>query len=187
MQAISTTAKRPSVRDRGPRQATSITIVTARNSAVNSIFAPDARKLVVHYNGRPNSTILEWIEMPITIYGIKNCDTMKKARAWLDSHGVAYGFHDYKTEGIAKDKLKQWSDELGWETLLNRAGTTFRKLPDGDREGLNERKAIALMLAQPSMIKRPVLDLGGKLLVGFKPEIYAKEVAPSGGPRGKSG
>jgi arsenate reductase len=140
------------------------------------MFAPDASKLQVHYNGRPHSTILEWIEMPITIYGIKNCDTMKKARAWLDSHGVTYGFHDYKTAGIAKDKLKDWSDELGWETLLNRAGTTFRKLPDGDKEGLNERKALALMLAQPSMIKRPVLDLGGKLLVGFKPDIYAKEV-----------
>ena len=113
---------------------------------------------------------------PITIYGIKNCDTMKKARAWLDDHGVAYDFHDYKLAGIAKDKLKQWSDELGWETLLNRAGTTFKKLPDGDKEGLNERKALALMLAQPSMIKRPVLDLGGKLLVGFKPDIYGKEV-----------
>ena len=99
--------------------------------------------------------------MPNTIYGIKNCDTMKKARAWLDSHGVAYDFHDYKTEGIAKDKLKRWSDQLGWETLLNRAGTTFRKLPDGDKEGLNERKALALMLAQPSMIKRPVLEAGG--------------------------
>jgi len=116
------------------------------------------------------------LTLPVTIYGIKNCDTMKKARAWLDSHGVAYGFHDYKAEGIAKDKLKHWSDELGWETLLNRAGTTFRKLPDGDKEGLNERKALALMQAQPSMIKRPVLDLGGKLLVGFKPEIYAKEM-----------
>jgi arsenate reductase len=110
------------------------------------------------------------------IYGIKNCDTMKKARAWLDGHGVGYSFHDYKTAGIAKDKLKGWCDELGWETLLNRAGTTFRKLPDVDKEGLNERRAIALMLAQPSMIKRPVLDLGGRLLVGFKPEIYAKEV-----------
>jgi len=120
---------------------------------------------------------------PITIYGIKNCDTMKKARAWLDSHGVAYGFHDYKTAGIAKDKLKRWSDELGWETLLNRAGTTFRRLADSDKEGLNERKALALMVAQPSMIKRPVLDLGGKLLVGFKPEIYAREVAPSGRSR----
>ena len=125
--------------------------------------------------------------MTITIYGIKNCDTMKMARAWLDSHGVAYGFHDYKTQGIAKEKLKQWSDELGWETLLNRAGTTFRKLPDADKEGLNERKALALMLAQPSMIKRPVLDVGGKLLVGFNPEIYAREVAASGGSRrGKS-
>jgi arsenate reductase len=121
--------------------------------------------------------------MPITIYGIKNCDTMKKARAWLDGHGVAYDFHDYKTGGIAKEKLKAWSDQLGWETLLNRAGTTFRKLPEADREGLNERKALALMLAQPSMIKRPVLDLGSKLLVGFKPDIYAKEVAPSGGAR----
>jgi arsenate reductase len=115
-------------------------------------------------------------KLPNTIYGIKNCDTMKKARAWLDGHGVAYEFHDYKTAGIDKDRLKHWSDELGWEVLLNRAGTTFRKLPDADKEGLNERKALALMLAQPSMIKRPVLELGGKLLVGFKPEIYAKEV-----------
>ncbi len=118
--------------------------------------------------------------MPITIYGIKNCDTMKKARAWLDSHGVAYDFHDYKVAGIAKELLTRWSDELGWEMLLNRAGTTFRKLPDDEKEGLNERKALALMVAQPSMIKRPVLDLGGKLLVGFMPEIYAKEVVPSG-------
>jgi arsenate reductase len=114
--------------------------------------------------------------LTITIYGIKNCDTMKKARAWLDGHGVAYNFRDYKTEGISKEKLKRWSDELGWETLLNRAGTTFRKLPDADKDGLNERKAIALMLAQPSMIKRPVLEAGGKLLVGFKPEVYDKGV-----------
>jgi arsenate reductase len=121
--------------------------------------------------------------MTITIYGIKNCDTMKKARAWLDKSGVAYAFHDYKTAGIARDRLKQWSDELGWEVLLNRSGTTFRKLPEADREGLDETKALALMLAQPSMIKRPVLDLGGKLVVGFKPEIYAKEVAPSGRSR----
>jgi arsenate reductase len=113
----------------------------------------------------------------ITIYGIKNCDTMKKARAWLDGRGVTYDFHDYKTAGIASDKLKQWSDEVGWETLLNRAGTTFRKLSDSDREGLNEKKALALMLAQPSMIKRPVLELGGKLLVGFNPEVYAKKVS----------
>ncbi|HZR72175.1 ArsC family reductase [Bradyrhizobium sp.] len=115
----------------------------------------------------------------ITIYGIKNCDTMKKARAWLDSHGVAYDFHDYKAAGAPKDKLKAWASELGWETLLNRAGTTFRKLPDAEKQGLNERKALALMLEQPSMIKRPVLDVGGKLLVGFKPDVYAKEVGAS--------
>ena len=114
--------------------------------------------------------------MPITIYGIKNCDTMKKARAWLESKGIAYDFHDYKTAGIDRTTLEGWSRQVGWETLLNRAGTTFRKLPDSDKEGLNERKALALMLAQPSMIKRPVLDLGGKLLVGFKPEIYAGKV-----------
>ncbi|WP_315777446.1 MULTISPECIES: ArsC family reductase [unclassified Bradyrhizobium] len=114
--------------------------------------------------------------MSITIYGIKNCDTMKKARAWLDDHGVAYQFHDYKTAGIDKAKLKAWSDELGWEVLLNRAGTTFKKLPDADKDGLTESKAIALMLAQPSMIKRPVLDLGGRRVVGFKPDLYAKDV-----------
>ncbi|WFU44684.1 ArsC family reductase [Bradyrhizobium sp. CB82] len=114
--------------------------------------------------------------MPIIIYGIKNCDTMKKARAWLDANGVAYDFHDYKAAGVEKEKLKAWSDKVGWETLLNRAGTTFKKLPEADREGLNEKKALALMLAQPSMIKRPVLEMGSKLLVGFKPEIYAKDV-----------
>ena len=112
--------------------------------------------------------------MANTIYGIKNCDTMKKARAWLDAKGVAYDFHDYKTAGIAKDKLKGWSDKLGWETLLNRAGTTFRKLPDADKEAITEKKALALMLAQPSMIKRPVLEVGTKLLVGFKPDQYAE-------------
>ena len=110
--------------------------------------------------------------MANTIYGIKNCDTMKKARAWLDAKGVAYDFHDYKTLGIAKDKLKGWSDKLGWETLLNRAGTTFRKLSDKDKEGLTAAKAIKLMLEQPSMIKRPVLETGKTLLVGFKPEDY---------------
>ena len=113
--------------------------------------------------------------MPITIYGIKNCDTMKKARAWLDKHGVDYAFHDYKTASIERAQLERWAKKTGWETLLNRAGTTFKKLPDKDKEGLTEKKAIALMLAQPSMIKRPVLDLGGGiLLVGFKPEDYGK-------------
>jgi arsenate reductase len=121
--------------------------------------------------------------MPITIYGIKNCDTMKKARAFLDKRGVDYAFHDYKTAGIERAKLEGWAKKAGWETLLNRAGTTFKKLPDKDKDkdkdkdGVTEKKAIALMLAQPSMIKRPVLELGhGKLLVGFKPEIYAASV-----------
>jgi arsenate reductase (glutaredoxin) len=124
---------------------------------------------------------------PIIIYGIKNCDTMKKARAWLDGQGVSYRFHDYKTEGAPMEKLKAWAGEIGWETLLNRAGTTFRKLPDAAKEGLNERKAIALMLEQPSMIKRPVLEIGGKLLVGFKPEVYARDVKADGGAgRGKA-
>jgi arsenate reductase len=116
--------------------------------------------------------------VPITIYGIKNCDTMKKARAWLDKNGVAYAFHDYKSAGIERDRLASWEKKVGWETLLNRAGTTFRKLPDKDKTGLNARKALALMLAQPSMIKRPVLDIGGgKLLVGFSPELYGKTVS----------
>ena len=111
----------------------------------------------------------------ITIYGIKNCDTMKKARAWLEKQGVDYAFHDYKTAGIERERLERWSKKAGWEVLLNRVGTTFKKLPDKDKEGLTEKKAIALMLAQPSMIKRPVLDLGGaKLLVGFKPEQYGE-------------
>jgi len=110
----------------------------------------------------------------VTIYGIKNCDTMKKARAWLDKHGVAYDFHDYKTAGIARGELEGWTREVGWKTLLNRAGTTFRKLPEKDKEGLSEKKAMALMLAEPSMIKRPVLAIGGKLLVGFTPEQYEK-------------
>ena len=110
----------------------------------------------------------------ITIYGIRNCDTMKKARAWLDGHGVAYAFHDYKLAGIERGLLEGWASKVGCETLLNRAGTTFRKLPDKDKGGLGEKKAIALMIAQPSMIKRPVLDVGGKLLVGFRPEEYAK-------------
>jgi arsenate reductase len=113
----------------------------------------------------------------VTIYGIKNCDTMKKARAWLAERGVAYDFHDYKTAGIERGVLEGWVRELSWETLLNRAGTTFRALPEEDKEGLTAQKAIALMAAQPSMIKRPVLDLGGRLLVGFKPEQYEKAFA----------
>jgi arsenate reductase (glutaredoxin) len=115
--------------------------------------------------------------MSAIIYGIKNCDTMKKARGWLDERAVPYTFHDYKSAGIDRGKLQGWVQKVGWETLLNKAGTTFRKLPEKDKEGLTEKKAIALMLAQPSMIKRPVLELGGgKLLVGFKPELYAEAV-----------
>jgi arsenate reductase len=111
--------------------------------------------------------------MSVTIYGIKNCDTMKKARAWLDNAGHAYDFHDYKTAGIDRARLEGWAEKVGWETLLNRSGTTFRKLPDADKAGLTEQKAFALMLAQPSMIKRPVLELpDGKLLVGFRPADY---------------
>jgi arsenate reductase len=115
--------------------------------------------------------------MPTTIYGIKNCDTMKKARAFLDKQGVAYDFHDYKTKGIERAKLETWAKKAGWETLLNRVGTTFKKLPDMDKDNVTEKKAIALMLAQPSMIKRPVLELpGGKVVVGFKPEEYAASI-----------
>jgi arsenate reductase len=111
---------------------------------------------------------------PVSVYGIKACDTMKKARTWLETHGVAYDFHDYKTEGASRDLLENWTRAVGWEVLLNRAGTTFRKLPDADKTGIDAAKAIAIMLAQPSMIKRPVLDQGGKLIVGFKPEVYAQ-------------
>jgi arsenate reductase (glutaredoxin) len=111
--------------------------------------------------------------MSVTIYGIKNCDTMKKARAWLDERGVAYRFHDYKSEGLDAATLAGWVKELGWEVLLNRSGTTFRALPEADKQDLDAKKAQALMLAQPSMVKRPVLDVNGRLTVGFKPEIYA--------------
>lgn len=118
--------------------------------------------------------------MSITIYGIKNCDTMKKARAWLDKNGIEYVFHDYKTAGIKRERLERWAKKVGWETLLNRAGTTFKKLPDKDKESVTETKAIRLMLKQPSMIKRPVLDLGGgRLLVGFRPEQYGETLRPS--------
>ena len=110
--------------------------------------------------------------MTPTLYGIPNCDTVKKARTWLGERGVEYVFHDYKKAGIDRASLEQWCDEHGWETVLNRAGTTFRKLPEAERADLDQDRAIALMLAQPSMIKRPVLDLGDRRIVGFKPEVY---------------
>ena len=115
--------------------------------------------------------------MTITIYGIKNCDTMKKARTWLDTHRVDYVFHDYKTQGIDAGRLQGWARTVGWQKLLNRAGTTFRGLPDTDKAVIDEAKAIRLMVAQPSMIKRPVLDVNGALIVGFDPAIYAKTFA----------
>ena len=110
--------------------------------------------------------------MTLTMYGIKNCDTVAKARKWLEAQGVGYDFHDYKAAGVTPEKLKAWAGEVGWEVLLNRAGTTFRALPDTDKQNIDEAKAVALMTAQPSMIKRPVLEGAGPLLVGFKPERY---------------
>ena len=115
--------------------------------------------------------------MTLTMYGIKNCDTVKKARAWLDAKGVAYGFHDYKSLGIDAETLRSWVAALGWETVLNRSGTTFRALADADKADITPEKAVALMLAQPSMIKRPLLVGDGVLLAGFKPEIYAAHLA----------
>lgn len=115
--------------------------------------------------------------MSTTLFGIKACDTMKKARTWLDEHGVSYAFHDYKAVGIDRGNLEKWCNEHGWETILNRAGTTFRKLDEAQKNDLDQHKAIELMLAQPSMIKRPVLDLGNKTLVGFKADRYAAELA----------
>ncbi|WP_061238232.1 ArsC family reductase [Ectopseudomonas composti] len=115
--------------------------------------------------------------MPYTLYGIKACDTMKKARSWLDEHQVDYAFHDYKSVGIDRANLEKWCNEHGWQTVLNRAGTTFRKLDDAQKADLDQAKAIELMLAQPSMIKRPVLDLGDKTLVGFKPDNYQAALA----------
>lgn len=115
-------------------------------------------------------------EPAVTLYGIKNCDTVKKARAWLDAKGVAYAFHDYKVQGIERARLDGWVRRVGWEILLNRAGTTFRKLSEEDRSDLDKQRAVALMLDQPSMIKRPVLELKESLLVGFKPDLYEEAV-----------
>lgn len=113
------------------------------------------------------------------LYGIRNCDTVKKARAWLDARGAAYAFHDYKLAGIGAGRLRAWAAELGWEKLLNRAGTTFRKLPEADKAGLDEDKAIALMQAQPSMIRRPLLDLGDRRLLGFDEAVWAAALEPT--------
>ncbi len=111
--------------------------------------------------------------MTVTVFGIPNCDTVKKTRVWLDSRGVAYAFHDYKKAGVDAATLSRWADAVGWEPLLNRAGTTFKKLDDSDKAGIDRAKAIALMIANPSMIKRPVVEGAGRLLVGFKPDDWA--------------
>jgi arsenate reductase len=111
--------------------------------------------------------------MTLVMYGIRNCDTVKKARAWLDAAGVAYAFHDYKAAGVDPQALARWVDRLGWEALLNRSGTTFRKLPEAERGDLDRTRAVAIMLAHPSAIRRPVLDASETLLVGFVPERWA--------------
>lgn len=106
--------------------------------------------------------------MTLTIYGIPNCDTMKKARKWLDTRGLDYRFHDYKKDGIDSKTLNKWSSSVGYETLLNQRGTTWRKLDEAERAGIDEKKAIALMCKHPSLIKRPVLETGDRILVGFR-------------------
>lgn len=114
--------------------------------------------------------------MTITLYGIPNCGTVKKARTWLEAQGIAYSFHDYKKAGVTADKLQRWCNGAGWETVLNRAGTTFKKLPESARTGLDEARAVTLMLAQPSMIKRPVVEHPAGLLIGFKPDEWANSL-----------
>jgi len=117
-----------------------------------------------------------------TVYGIRNCDTMKKACAWLEGHDVPYAFHDYQRQGIDRAHLRRWIAAVGWERLLNRSGTTFRKLAPAQREVLDEDAAIALMIEHPSLIKRPVLELGARVLVGFRPEVYAQEIPTGADP-----
>ncbi len=109
----------------------------------------------------------------ITLFGIPNCDTIKKARRWLENTGIEYRFHDYRKDGLQKDMLKQWADELGWEALLNRRGTTWRKLPEQEKSAIDAERAITLMLEQPAMIKRPLLDTGSQKLLGFCEEQYS--------------
>lgn len=114
--------------------------------------------------------------MTATLHGIRACDTMKKARTWLEGQGIAFTFHDYKTAGVQRAALERWVDRLGWEALLNRSGTTFRKLPDAQRADLDRDRAIAIMLDNPSSIRRPVLEDGDTLLVGFKPDVWAAQL-----------
>ena len=115
--------------------------------------------------------------MTLHLYGIPNCETVKQARSWLEAHDVTYDFHDYKREGVDPKRLSAWADRLGWEALLNRGGTTFRKLDPDDREDLDPAKALALMVAHPSLIKRPVVEGEGVLLAGFRPELFEEHLA----------
>jgi arsenate reductase len=114
----------------------------------------------------------------ITLYGIKNCDTMKKARLWLNTHNIEYGFHDYRADGLSKQLINRWCKEHHWETLLNRRGTTWRNLDETVKQSINETLAIELMLQQPAMIKRPVLDLGESTLIGFSDALYQANFFP---------
>ena len=107
------------------------------------------------------------------LYGIPNCDTVKKARVWLDERGLAHTFHDYKKAGVTSEKLNSWCAAKGWDVILNRAGTTFKKLADEDKADLDQAKAVALMIAQPSMIKRPIVERGDTMIVGFKADEWA--------------
>lgn len=109
----------------------------------------------------------------IVLYGIKNCDTVKKARRWLEAQGIDYRFHDFRADGLDEKRLAAWIKTCGWETLLNRRGTTWRKLPEADRADLDAAKAAALMLREPTLVKRPVLETGREVLVGFKEAEYA--------------
>lgn len=112
--------------------------------------------------------------MSVTLYGITTCDTVRKARAWLDQQGVAYRFHDFRKDGLEAGRLSGWLDALGWEAVLNKAGTSFRALPEAEKTGLDRDKAAALILANPTLVKRPVVEVGGRVLVGFKPAVYAE-------------
>ena len=134
-----------------------------RGMAAASSFVSASRRGALETTGNEHVT---------TIYGIPHCDTMKKARSWLEARGIAVAFHDYRKQGVDPEMLRSWAGQVGWETLLNRAGTTFRKLPDAEKTDLDEDKAIALMIAQPAMIKRPVLVHGDAVIVGFLPDRY---------------
>jgi arsenate reductase len=120
------------------------------------------------------------VSMVPKMYGIQNCDTIKRAKAWLDEQGIAYEFHNFSKQGIEQDQLRAWVEELGWQALLNKAGTTFQSLPDAEKHNVDAEKAIAMMQAKPSMIKRPVLDVGQRRLVGFKPELYDQALTDKG-------